>query len=154
MSKPKTQAQLDRVADLRLQKTYGITLEEYNRLLEDGDGRCWICGVEPLARRLHVDHDHGWKKIKIESKKYDGCGEWHSKSVYNGKEHYGRGTTKSLSLKDVKIELRRASVRGLCCSWCNRGLRFYHDDPALLKNAAGYLINFADGQTTRILEEK
>ena len=30
-------------------------------------------------------------------------------------------------------------VRGLLCSWCNRGLGFLQDNPELVKKAARYL---------------
>jgi hypothetical protein len=30
-------------------------------------------------------------------------------------------------------------VRGILCSWCNRGLRYYHDKPELLRSASEYL---------------
>jgi hypothetical protein len=38
-------------------KRHGITLDEFDRMVEDRGGRCDICGVIP-DRRLHVDHDH------------------------------------------------------------------------------------------------
>lgn len=45
----------------RLKFTYGITLEDYNRILKEQEGKCAICGTtEPKGNgnRLHVDHDH------------------------------------------------------------------------------------------------
>jgi hypothetical protein len=36
----------------------GLTLDDYNRLLEAQGGVCAICGGKPKTRRLHVDHDH------------------------------------------------------------------------------------------------
>ena len=41
-----------------LEKTYDITVEEYERLLAFQGGRCAICGQQPKARRLAIDHDH------------------------------------------------------------------------------------------------
>lgn len=42
-----------------LQKTYGISTEEYDRILEAQDGKCAICGRKPTGKkRLAVDHDH------------------------------------------------------------------------------------------------
>jgi hypothetical protein len=38
-------------------KRYGITLDEYDRMVEERGGRCDICGQVP-EKRLHVDHDH------------------------------------------------------------------------------------------------
>jgi len=42
----------------KLEKTYGITPEEYDQLLAFQGGRCAICGQQPKSRRLAVDHDH------------------------------------------------------------------------------------------------
>ena len=47
-----------------LQKTYGISLDEYNRMLEKQEHRCQICGSEGFSMHkngtmlLVVDHDH------------------------------------------------------------------------------------------------
>lgn len=37
---------------------FGISLEEYEMLLEQQGGRCYICRKRPYSRRLAVDHDH------------------------------------------------------------------------------------------------
>lgn len=42
----------------QLKKLYGISLDEYERLLEKQNGVCAVCGKPPNGRRLHVDHDH------------------------------------------------------------------------------------------------
>jgi hypothetical protein len=44
-----------------LKHKYGMTLEDYDRLLESQDGACAICGITEPDRgcgRFHVDHDH------------------------------------------------------------------------------------------------
>ena len=46
-----------------LEKRYGITLEQYNEMVEVQGGRCAICnkippGTSHISRRLAVDHDH------------------------------------------------------------------------------------------------
>ena len=38
-------------------KRYGITLDIYEKMVEERGGRCDICGKVP-EKRLHVDHDH------------------------------------------------------------------------------------------------
>jgi len=38
--------------------TYGITSIEYDKILEDQNGVCWICKKPPTNRRLNVDHKH------------------------------------------------------------------------------------------------
>jgi len=41
-------------------KVYGITLEQYDLILEYQDGKCAICNKPPKAGFvLHIDHEHG-----------------------------------------------------------------------------------------------
>lgn len=46
--------------DSYLRRTYGLGLEDYNRILEDQGGGCAVCGKTPEeeGRNLAVDHDH------------------------------------------------------------------------------------------------
>ena len=50
----------DQWQNWNLKRTYGITLEDYNKLLEEQGGVCKICGLkdQPGKFRLAVDHDH------------------------------------------------------------------------------------------------
>jgi hypothetical protein len=41
-----------------LRDNYGITIEEYDALLEKQDGKCVGCLVSPTNKRFAVDHDH------------------------------------------------------------------------------------------------
>jgi|688.fasta_scaffold797120_1 hypothetical protein len=43
----------------RIKKTYNITLDEYDKMLKNQDGKCAICLIEQseLAHSLFVDHD-------------------------------------------------------------------------------------------------
>lgn len=41
-----------------VERTYGLTQEEYDRLHAWQGGRCYICKQLPRGRRLAVDHDH------------------------------------------------------------------------------------------------
>lgn len=41
-----------------LRRKYGITLEQYNVMLEKQDGVCAICGGITEGKHLAVDHDH------------------------------------------------------------------------------------------------
>lgn len=48
-----------RAHDRYLQRTYGITIEEYEQILELQGGVCYICRrATGRTRRLSVDHDH------------------------------------------------------------------------------------------------
>ena len=140
MSKPKTQAQLDKATDTRLRKTYNISLKDYEYLLKLGNGGCWICGRPEGDRRLHVDHDHGWKKavytcLKIGAK-------WEATGVYNGNVYQSSESKKSLAIKGLKREMLRASVRGLLCYQHNAGLQKFSDNHVQLINAANYLTSY------------
>jgi hypothetical protein len=48
-----------------LKRKYGITLEQYDEMLQAQGGGCGICGVAPPSRSsLHVDHDHRTGRIR------------------------------------------------------------------------------------------
>lgn len=51
--------------DVRLQTTYGITLEEWHALLSSQGGACAIC--QGKRSGYDVDHDHKAEKLLIES---------------------------------------------------------------------------------------
>jgi len=46
--------------DLKLKRNFGISLDEYNMILNNQDGGCAICGrtEEENGKMLAVDHDH------------------------------------------------------------------------------------------------
>ena len=49
-------------------KKYGLTLEDYKRMLESQNGQCAICGIDKgypkSGRRFAVDHDHETGKVR------------------------------------------------------------------------------------------
>jgi hypothetical protein len=50
-----------------LKKAYGITLEDYDRMLSDQGGKCAICGTDNPGSNethFHVDHDHDTRKVR------------------------------------------------------------------------------------------
>jgi len=47
-----------------IEKTYGLTSEQYDALLERQGGRCAICRAKPKSIRLAVDHDHGTGEVR------------------------------------------------------------------------------------------
>ncbi len=56
-----------KIRDRGLQKAYGITSEEYERMLESQGGCCAICKCPPPDHRkkfLAVDHDHVTGKVR------------------------------------------------------------------------------------------
>ena len=59
----------ERVKDNRLQRLYGITSENYNKMYDEQEGCCYICGIykEKEGNRynvLCVDHDHEIGKVR------------------------------------------------------------------------------------------
>jgi nitrate/TMAO reductase-like tetraheme cytochrome c subunit len=49
----------------KLKTRYGISVEDYERLLAKQGGGCAICEKPPTAkRRLAVDHCHGTKRVR------------------------------------------------------------------------------------------
>lgn len=50
--------------DVRIFTTYGITLEEYDQILQAQGGGCAICGRTPKYN-LDVDHDHALERELI-----------------------------------------------------------------------------------------
>jgi hypothetical protein len=47
-----------------VRRTYEITDEEYQQLLEWQGGRCYVCQRVPGKRRLAVDHDHRTNAVR------------------------------------------------------------------------------------------
>jgi hypothetical protein len=137
--KPKTKAQLDRATDLRLQKAYNISLADYNYLDEKGYHGCWVCGRPAANNRLHVDHDHSWKKVKINTNKHEE--QWAASAKYNENSFVCFGSKKSLAIRGLKKMLLRASVRGLLCYQHNAGLQKFSDNSVWLLRASDYIDN-------------
>ena len=56
----KKKADSKRNGELRAEKTYGITPEDYQALLAAQNGKCALCGRRiGVSRRAAIDHDHG-----------------------------------------------------------------------------------------------
>lgn len=47
-----------------LKRQYGLTIEEYEQMLERQDGLCAICKNPPGVKGLFVDHDHDTGEIR------------------------------------------------------------------------------------------
>lgn len=48
----------------KLKSAYGLTIEDYNRMLRKQGGTCAICFRPPNGERLVVDHDHIQNKVR------------------------------------------------------------------------------------------
>jgi hypothetical protein len=55
-----------RFRDNRLQKKFGITLEDYNQMFAEQEGCCLICGIHQaeVKERFAVDHCHTTGKVR------------------------------------------------------------------------------------------
>lgn len=132
----------EKKADARLKRVFGITLDEYNEMLAAQDGHCKICGAPPRTKRLAVDHDHFFDRIKIQiiKNKTDNI------TIFTAFCSYINFTFTSSDRKKakqaVKIRLRRHSIRGLLCAICNRTLQRFYDKPDRFEAAAKYLREF------------
>lgn len=49
-----------------LKSQYGITIDDYNRMFEEQEGCCYICGVHQnnLDNSLNVDHNHATGRVR------------------------------------------------------------------------------------------
>ena len=48
----------------KIKKLYSITINEYNKMFEEQNGRCAICNNLQPHKRLSVDHSHKTGKIR------------------------------------------------------------------------------------------
>lgn len=49
---------------LHLRKTYDLSVEQYEAMLESQDHRCAICRRRAVTKNLHVDHDHATGEVR------------------------------------------------------------------------------------------
>jgi len=57
----------DKAANLHLKRTYGITLAEYDTMLEQQEGCCKVCGTDEPGGgngRFSVDHNHATGEVR------------------------------------------------------------------------------------------
>ena len=45
-------------------RKFGITLEDYNQMFAEQEGKCGICGKHDLEKHLSVDHDHDTGEVR------------------------------------------------------------------------------------------
>jgi Recombination endonuclease VII len=131
----------DVAVDRRLKKVYGISLSEYEMLLEEQEGVCAVCGAPPKTRRLHVDHDHKVAAMKLENvHKLPITGKWTGEIPHFGVNFVCE--TKKQLYKEARHFLQRKSIRGLLCHRCNRGLQAFQDSHIRLSRASAYVAAF------------
>lgn len=136
----------DKQVSARLWKNYGITLSEYEVMLEAQGFTCAICHRPPTNKRLHVDHCHVFVRKKITTTRLASKSWFASTDLKLFPYFEAEGKTKSEAIKAVKHQLRRASVRGLLCWADNTALQKYRDDPDRMEAAAKYIRKFNQKQ--------
>lgn len=119
----------------RLVKKYGITLDQYNVMLEQQDGICKICGSAPKTRRLAVDHDHKVAYFKVVT--FKEIDSWFAFIIELGISV--QRLTRNSAIQAAREQAKSLSVRGLLCVGCNTGLRKFRDNSKFLMSAAVYL---------------
>ncbi len=45
-------------------RSYGITIEDYNKMFAEQEGKCGICGTHSMEEYLCVDHDHKTMEVR------------------------------------------------------------------------------------------
>jgi hypothetical protein len=54
-----------KMRDLYYRRTFGITADDFDRMLAEQSGACAICGERPeVEARMHVDHEHATGRIR------------------------------------------------------------------------------------------
>ena len=126
----------EKAKDKRLRKTYGWTLEMYNKLLELQGGVCYGCGNPPKKASLNVDHRHF--KVQIGGSR----GAWYA-AVPELTPAFFYAETKAECIRQAKEFCMPFSVRGLLCAGrhgtgCNTKLGRI-DNAKWLRKMADYL---------------
>lgn len=136
---------MDEKRNKYLLKKYGITEEEYEARLKEQGGCCYICKrpQSVFSKRLAVDHCHGHKKVKLVRIRY--ADVWQVQGVYWGKEYAAISRSLNKAIRTVRQMMKKASVRGLLCNFCNTGLIKYSDCPIRMANASQYLARHQQG---------
>lgn len=122
-----------------LKQNYGLTLEDYDRMLESQGGVCAICGDPPRDDiALHVDHCHDTGSMgarapsrpslrRAGSPSAAGTPTPPQRRLLHASRTFGNGSATA------------TRVRGLLCFKCNAGLGQFRHDLEHLQQATAYL---------------
>jgi hypothetical protein len=119
-----------------------LSKEEKTAIRAEYGNRCSICGSTGGTRALSIEHDHAMTKRKITC--YKTFGMWKAALAHPTLRtcEFFEAPTRAEALKKARTEMVRQSIRGICCYWCNSGLKWFKDNPGLLLAAANYISRF------------
>src|SRR6266403_761169 len=115
-------------------KKFGWSLSEVDALFASQGNVCAACGRPPGERRMSLDHDHAYDRVKIIVSKFGSQG-WFAEGNFEGQHCYDVQPTRKLAREVVRRMLRRLSVRAGLCLRCNKGLAMFEDSKAPLPPA-------------------
>ena len=136
--------------DKRLQSTYGITLEQYNKILEVQGGCCAACGrpSTDFTVSLNVDHEHFRVKVyrRDAGSLFEPDCKWQAHTRVQTKFIIRIARSKEQAIAECKKSAMPYSVRGLLCpgrhgpagTCCNRNIGRI-DNPDWLRKVIVYL---------------
>jgi hypothetical protein len=101
-------------------RDYGLTEADVHWMHEQQQGRCGICRQEKLLTDLRVDHHHA----KVDKQAIQRM----QKTLSDGR-----------CRPEEENQMRRASVRGLLCAPCNKGLGHANEDVSRLQSLSAFL---------------
>lgn len=134
--------------DSYYRRKFGWTLEEVDKMFAEQNNVCAACHRPPGERRMSVDHDHAFDRIKLVIERLR---DWSWAAFLNETDAscIAIGETKKSAREAGRRILRARSVRGGLCLRCNKGLQMFEDSkaplspPERLDNLAAYLRKFA-----------
>jgi hypothetical protein len=128
-------------------RKFGWTLAQIDAMFALQGNVCKICGRPPGIRRLNVDHDHAFDRVKLFIERLPDW-NWAAFLDDHSASAIAIGLTRKEARANGKRELRRRSVRGGLCLRCNKGIQMFEDSKAPLppeqrfENAAKYFRDF------------
>lgn len=115
-------------------KKFGWSLAEVDALFESQGNVCAACGRPPGERRMSLDHDHAFDRMKLYIERLP---DWNWAAFLNKTDAgcISIGTTRKEARENGRRYLRRKSVRAGLCLRCNKGLAMFEDSKAPLPPA-------------------
>lgn len=110
----------EKIREAAWRRRYGISREDYERLLKEQDGVCAICSTDTVGRGheyFHVDHNHETGEVRglLCDKCNRGLGYFNDNALTLAKaSSYLRDCNYKRMLRECKRSCRLASPRRVC----------------------------------------